>query len=367
MTRNAFMLKGNLSKNGYDWWWHSLVGINSKTKKSRPFFIEYYVINPALGAGTPVIPSPSDNKGMQKPSYAMIKAGSWGRNAKEINNFYSISDFSASTEKMDVKIGENTATETQIKGSVFMSVKDSKNHPEYMSDAGKMKWNLAAKKVISHGVGYGASKPFRMINAFQMYWHIAGMKTEYSGKIVFDGEKYDVLPETCIGYQDKNWGSDYTNPWIWLNCNSIRKKGSKKAMKNSSLVAGGGTPVLFGIPIQRKIVIAFYCEGKLYEFNFSKFWQVNRQHFEFREDKKFAFWDISASNLKNKINMRFRCDKKKMLFIGYMNPKGEKNHTKLWNGGHAEGTITLYERSIGGWAKIGDFEGEMGGCEYGEY
>lgn len=367
MTRNAFMLKGRLSKNGYDWWWHSFIGISRKTKKMRPFFIEYYVINPAIGRDTPVIPNPSDKIDSQKPSFALIKAGSWGNPAKEINKFYPIRDFFASGEKMDVRIGNSTTTNTRLKGCVFMSAKDAKDHPEYMSDAGKMSWDLTAKKVISYGVGYGASRPFRMINAFQMYWHIEGMKTEYSGTIVFDGEEYDVVPGKSFGYQDKNWGTDYTNPWIWLNCNNIRQKGGKNALKNSSLVAGGGTPVAFGIPIRRKLVIAFCYEGKLYEFNFSKIWQMNRQNFEFREDKAFVYWDIFASNLKNVITVRFRCHKKKMLFIRYINPTGGKKHTCLWSGGHAEGTITLYKRRVNGWTKIGDFVGNMGGCEYGEH
>ena len=35
-SRNAFMLKGNLAREGYDWWWHSFTGINEKTGEEAP-------------------------------------------------------------------------------------------------------------------------------------------------------------------------------------------------------------------------------------------------------------------------------------------------------------------------------------------
>lgn len=361
-SRNGFMLNGMLGKNGYDWWWHSLVAINKKTKKPKPFFIEYFVINPALGTGKPAIP-----KGAGKPSFAMIKAGAWGKDARQINNFFAISEFRASREKMDIKIGRNIATETRLSGSVQLSEKDAEKHPEYRSDTGKMVWDLSVKKILPYSVGYGTSRLFRSLNAFRMFWHIQGMKCEYSGRIFFDGEEYMALPEKSFGYQDKNWGSDYTNPWVWLSCNNIRRKGGGKALKMASLVAGGGTPVFFGIPIKRKIVVAFYYEGKLYEFNFSKFWQLNRQEFGCKEDKKYVYWSITASNIKNKIEINFACEKEKMLFINYLNPKGEMNHTRLWNGGDAKGTIKLYARKNFKWQLIEEFICENGGCEYGEY
>lgn len=30
------MLKGNLAREGYDWWWHSFTGINEKTGEEKP-------------------------------------------------------------------------------------------------------------------------------------------------------------------------------------------------------------------------------------------------------------------------------------------------------------------------------------------
>ena len=37
------------------------------------------------------------------------------------------------------------------------------------------------------------------------------------------------------------------------------------------------------------------------------------------------------------------------------------------NGGYAAGSVTLWKKENGEYVKLGDFDGEMGGCEYGEY
>jgi len=38
-----------------------------------------------------------------------------------------------------------------------------------------------------------------------------------------------------------------------------------------------------------------------------------------------------------------------------------------WNGGHAAGVVKLYRRQDRGFVLIDSFDGELGGCEYGEY
>ena len=74
-SRNGYMLGGSLRDHGYDWWWHSLVGVRAGTGEKRPFFIEYYVINPALGGAKPVFGQLPENKAAGvKPAYAMLKA-----------------------------------------------------------------------------------------------------------------------------------------------------------------------------------------------------------------------------------------------------------------------------------------------------
>lgn len=363
MSKNAFQLTNKTKKNGYDWWWHSFVAKNAKTCELQPFFIEYYVINPALDKGKIVLgQSEEAKKTGQKPCYAMIKAGTWGKNKAQIHNFYKISAFSASTSKLDCKILDNIVTETKLVGHISIFEKESKEKPELMSDAGCMKWNLTMNKKVKYDVGYGSSKLFNKLNIFEMYWHVGGMITEFEGELEFNDEKFIVEKETSFGYQDKNWGQDYTNPWIWLNCNNLFSTKQNKKI-NAGLDIGGGCPKVLGIPLKRRILTAFCYENKLYEFNFSKFWKYSKQSFNSTEDDEYIYWNVDVKNSKIRLEIRFKCKKEYLLNVNYENPKGEKNHNKLWNGGHAQGTIKIYKKD----KLVDELQGAFGGCEYGKY
>lgn len=111
-----------------------------------------------------------------------------------------------------VQADDCLCTETRIAGSVRVTPEEAQAHPEWMSDAGEMSWDLKVDKQIAYNVGYRASGPFRALNAFEMFWHAEGMKTLYEGKIILDGERWIVRPETSFGYADKNWGRDFTSP-----------------------------------------------------------------------------------------------------------------------------------------------------------
>lgn len=125
----------------------------------------------------------------------MIKAGTWGKNPKQIHNFYSMKYFNCPDDELNIQVGDCSLTETHMSGFARVSEEDAKNHPEYMCDAGDMMWDLDIDKQITFNVGYGASSIFRKLNSFEMFWHAEGIKTQYSGTIWLDGEEYEVIPE----------------------------------------------------------------------------------------------------------------------------------------------------------------------------
>jgi len=51
-----------------------------------------------------------------------------------------------SEDILDCSIGNNTLTEHQLKGEVYVSPEDSISRPEMMTDAGSLKWNLKVNK-----------------------------------------------------------------------------------------------------------------------------------------------------------------------------------------------------------------------------
>lgn len=360
-TRNSFMLTGNKAFNGYDWWWHDITAINDSTGQAERFFIEYYVINPKINPEK-ILYGQKDNT---KPCYAKIIAGKWGNNKAQIHNYYPTCHFHYWQNGFDIKIGKNIANEKQLKGSVSQTEENALNKPELMTDAGEMSWDLQIVEKISYSVGYGASAIFRKLNMFKMFWHVQGLRTKYSGKIFYNGQSYTCYPDKNIGYQDKNWGSDYTNPWIWLNCNNFRDK-ENKPLNNISFVLGGGKPIVLGIPLKGRILVAFYENGKIHDFNFTKIF-FQKQKWNCKIDQNYVYWDVYVENKKNILKLDFKCKKDTMLKINYENPKGEKKHNNLYNGGFAEGTLKFFQKKRKEKILVYDLYGEMAGCEYGEY
>ena len=369
LNKNKFMLKGPLTKQGYDWYWHSFTGINTKTKEEKSFFIEYFFINPALGSDEVILGQ--DEKRLldkKKPSYMMVKAGCWGEHSKQIHNFIPWNEVKIDNKK-DLKIisedKQFILTNNLIKGAVSLTEQDASNKA-LMSDSGNMKWNLLVDKQIAFNVGYGSSSLFRTMNAFEMYWHSEGMKTEYFGTVELDGQTYKVKKENCYGYSDKNWGRDFTSPWLWLSSNDLISSQGHR-LSNSVFSIGGGKPKVFGVGLDRKLLANIYYEGIDYEFNFSKFWTGCKTSFDFEDSFNYVKWNVSQENNKALYKATITCKKKDMLLINYEAPNGKKLHNKLFNGGTGTGTIKLYDKTKNGLEEVDIITAQHIGCEYGEY
>lgn len=368
ISRNLYMLKGSLEQKGYDWWWHSFSGYNKLTGEQKTFFIEYFIMNPKLGGNTPVFGQlPENIENHRRPSYVMIKAGAWGENHKQLHAFYPISDLKINTGKLEISIANSYLSESKILGEVHVSEQTAKAHPEYMSDAGSMEWDLTVDKKVAFNVGYGASEFVRKLNAFEMFWHAEGMKTQYSGSVILDGVEYEVTPETSYGYADKNWGANYTSPWVWLSSCNMRSLLTGRKLENSVINIGGGRPKVFGVAMNGRLLIDFYYEGRDYEFNFSKFWTLSKTKFNCYETDSEIKWDIITQTPKYLLEIKSSCKKDEMLLINYEAPDGTKRHNRLWNGGTGTGILKLYSKKSGSLQVIDEIEMKNIGCEYGEY
>ncbi len=365
ITRNACMLTGGQARCGYDWWWHSFTARHAVTGEEKPFFIEFFLCNPALGKQQPVFGQLEENKKKGvKPSYLMVKVGTWGNNAMQLHRFFGWKHVDvAKTVPYHVGTADCYVDEKKTYGSVRVSAEEAQAHPEYMSDAGEISWNLKIEKKVAFNVGYGAGKLFRTLQLFEMFWHAEGMKTLYSGEIICNGEKYIVTPEHSYGYADKNWGKDFTSPWVWLSSNHLTSKLTGKKLKNSVFDIGGGCPKIGPVALERKLLSAFWYEGTPYEFNFSKFWTFTRTRFDCRETEDKIVWHVEQRTWRNRMVTKITCEKKDMLLVNYEAPNGTKRHNRLWNGGNGKGTIKLYRDG----QLVDEIYAENVGCEYGEY
>ena len=367
--RNACMLTGKFKKRGYDWWWHSFTAVNNTTGQEVPFFIEYFLCNPALAKETPTLGQLPQNKADgTKPSYLMVKAGCWGKNKVQLHRFFAWKDVNLHGKApYSVSADDCFASDTKLLGSINISEQDAASHPEWMCDAGSMSWNLELDKQVAFNVGFGASALFRALKAFEMYWHAEGMKTLVSGTITLNGESYTVKKENSYGYADKNWGCGFTSPWVWLSSNDLVSNVSGKRLTNSVFDIGGGRPKAFGIALERKLLSAFWYEGKPYEFNFSKFWTGTKTTFSYEETAEEIVWHVEQQNHHALMRTEMKCKKSDMLWVNYEDPDGNKRFKKLWNGGNGYGNVKLYKRHGKKLELIDDITVGHLGCEYGEF
>lgn len=298
----------------------------------------------------------------------MVNAGFWSKEKGQLHRFFPWIQVSIPmNEPLHLTAGDCTCTETRLTGSIRVTREQVAAHREWMSDAGEMEWDLRVHKLVAYHVGYGASRFFRALNAFEMFWHAEGMKTAFEGWVRLNGEEYRVHPETCYGYADKNWGGDFTSPWVWLSSSDLVSRRTGKRLQNSVFEVDGGRPKVFGFALNRKLLGQFYYEGRDYEFNFSKFWTGSRTFFDCTETDTQILWKVTQTTFRTKMEAEIACNKEEMLLINHESPDGFKRHTRLWNCGNGFGTVRLYEKHRGRWHLIDDMEAGSVGCEYGEY
>ena len=369
ITRNAFMLVGPLAQNGYDWWWHSFTAQDAETGEDKPFFVEFFICNPALAEDTPTFGQLPENKAAGKrPSYLMVKAGCWGEGKCQLHRFFSLCDVRIhGSAPYEVEAADCYASETALRGSISISEKDAAEHPEWMCDAGEIEWDLTVDKQVAFNVGYGASKPLRGAEAFAMYWHAEGMKSAFKGTITCNRRKYTVTPEKSYGYADKNWGRDFTSPWVWLSSNCLKSKLTGKTLENSVFDIGGGRPKIYFVPLDRRLLGVFLYEGKEYDFNFSHVLLNVKTEFSFEEKDDVVLWHVRQENRYAAMETEVSCKKADMLLVNYEAPDGSRKHNHLWNGGNGVGTVKLYDKVDGKFQLVDEIEATHIGCEYGEY
>ena len=369
IARDACMLHGPLRSHGYDWWWHSFTAQDELTGEDKPFFVEFFVCNPALAEDVPVLGQLPENRSAGKrPSYLMVKAGAWGADHCQLHRFFAWKDVDLHGDApYRVEAGDCLASETELRGSIEISPAAAAAHPEWMCDGGSLRWQLTVDKQIAFNVGYGASKPLRDAEAFAMYWHAEGMKSAYSGWVEYNGRRYTVTPENSHGYADKNWGRDFTSPWVWLASCCLKSKRTGRMLENSAFDIGGGRPKVYFVPLDRRLLGAFFYEGREYDFNFSKLHLHVKTDFSFEERDDVVVWHVRQENIHAAMETVVFCRKRDMLLVNYEAPDGTKKHNRLWNGGNGWGTVKLYDRAEGAFTLVDEIEATHVGCEYGEY
>lgn len=346
------MLRGSLAKKGYMRWWHSFTGVQPDTGEMRTFFVEYFIINPALGQDQPILGQhPYYKKRGIKPSYAMVKVGAfpdeYGNAGKQLHAFYPITSLRVVQSPLHMEIEDCMLSENRITGFVDVTYEEAR-HRSFMSDAGYMEWDLEIHKAIACHTGIIANHFFTALNALESFWHGEGIRSFFRGTVCLDGITYEVAPETCYGYADKHWGRSFNNPWLQLaSCNLISERTGKE-LKHSALAIDGCCPKFLYFPLRRKLMIQLTYTGEDFEYSFAKLGTFSRCKWNIKETNKRFIWHIMAQNKTSIIKISGCCTKEQMMTLDYESPDGTKSKAPLHAGGTGIGTIEIYRRIPGG-------------------
>lgn len=349
-------------KNGFQIWRHTFAGQNKVTGEMRSFFIELCLINPQLNPKSVVLgmshQKDKKNRDM-RPSYVLVKAGCFGKGAKQMHQFYPGDKLSVSRKRLEISVQDQLLTDTELRGSVSMSYSQAVA-PELMSDGGFMKWNLQMQKLIGTKISRRATKG---PDKNRMYWQVPGCKTQYAGAVLFDGEEYTVFPHKSFGYTDVIWGKDFVNPWVMLNGSSLVSQITGKRLSQSCFDVGG----FFGKEKNKRLAAIFHHEGNEYQFNASGRTHKDNVKFDFTENGGICHWTITAQNSKALVDIEVFCKTEEMILMNYENPNGEKNFKRLLAGASGYGEIRLYKKIQKSLEIIEQARIENAGCMYGKY
>lgn len=368
LTRNSYMLRGSLAKKGYMRWWHSFSGMQAETGETRTFFIEFFVINPALSGEQPIFGRhPYYRKRGMRPCYVMVKAGVFpgadGSGGKQLHAFYPISALKATGRPLVMQVEDCFYSEERLTGHVDVSREEAR-HRCFLSNEGHMEWDLKVHKAVSCHTGCLANPLLQALNALESYWHGEGIRSFFRGTVSLDDVEYQIAEDTSYGYADKHWGRSFNKPWLQFACSRLTSKRTGKELRHSVLAVNGCSPRFLCFPLRRRLMIQLSYTGEDFEFGFGRQFLLSRCRWETKENGRRFIWHIKAQNRTSVIKISGSCTKEQMIKLRYENPDSSISRTPLWAGGTGIGIIEIYRRVPGGRELLDSLHMEGAYCEY---
>ncbi|MBQ6781282.1 MAG: hypothetical protein IJP62_08620 [Treponema sp.] len=348
-----YLLRGKLRHNGYERWHYSFVGVNNQTGEERLFFIELYVVNPAVSPKEAVIAQKSklsmSNNDLQytlagtdsansaaqevlvQPSYVLIKAGVFGDHGKQFNRFLPSSQLQWNKSEAEFRIGECVFADDHLSGFVRVTPRDLHDYPEFLCNAGAMDWKLHFEKSI-------ASAP--LYKKKGSVWIPSGAKTLYGGVVHIDGAEYTVVPRKSSGYLDRQWGNVLKSPNFHISSSNLTSIISGRALPDSCFTISG--------EYEKELKLFVCLEGEVLEFKSSTFDKMVEVH-DCSEmppdaDGEKLHWTVSIHKKKQVVDIDIFCKTSEMFVREYEAPEGNRRVLKVLGGGTGFGEIRIYKK-----------------------
>ncbi|MCH5291285.1 MAG: hypothetical protein J1D88_05945 [Treponema sp.] len=359
ISRNErYMLKrGALKKSGFDCWRLVTNAANRATGEEKRFFVEFYIVNPALSPkecvlgfksrittteadlhstleGSPAT-SAAGAEVMVQPSFVMVKAGVFCVGGKHINRYFPSSQLESGKSEFIVKVGSGNdiciLTDSGTSGSVSVLYRDLDERPELLCNPGTMKWNLRFEKQVAFVPDYKGKGN---------HWACVGACTVVGGAIMFDGQEYIVNPKTSFGYLEKKWGRSFASPFFHLNSSNLISLISRKPLAKSCFAVQG--------VYENRLSVLICTEGRHVEFHADshKKYQITWDCSEMPEDNEGVklHWTVSVHNRKTVVDIDVFCPTNAMFIRDYESPEGGRKVLKVLGGGTGTGEIRIYHK-----------------------
>ncbi len=377
LTRNSCMLGNFSAKRGYMRWWHSFSGRNVQTGTARTFFVEIFMINPALGGARPILGQhPHFKKRGMKPSYVMVKAGVFpdenGNEGRQLHAFYPISSLRTTDSPLvmqagnvssendnspedDISCGNFLYSEDRLTGFVHVSPEKARRR-SLMTEAGYMKWDLTVSKSVSCHTGILAGRLFRALHLLNSFWHGEGIRSFFQGSVILDGDVYEIIPDLSYGCADKHWGRSFNKPWFQFTCSKMTSGRTGKELRHSVLAVNSFCPRFLCFSFRHKFMLQLTYMGEDFQFTHCRL--------DTKETGRRFVWHMSARNKTAVLKLSGSCKKAEMLHLQYENPDGVKSKLPLWAGSDGVGAIQLYRRVSGARELVDSLKLENALCIY---
>ena len=348
-------LSSSTKKIGVNYWRFFFNGVSSESSRDQMFYIEFEMINPwlspkdiVLGYSSRVTIKEEDlqyalagtesaknlqTESILQPSYCVLRVGMLGEKSKQICSYFPVKDVKFNPKTFEFEIGNKYFSSNKLSGFVNVTEKFHDECPELMCDPGNANWNISYE-ILSESTSGLKNDGNR--------WFPCGLKTEYSGKINFDGVDYYINPKTCFGYSDRYWGKALPSCWFHISASNLSSIISGKNMFNSNFAIQG----IF----EDKVSFLGNFEGlniNLCQTNHKKYdsiWSCVQTPESEEITENQLHWSVSLHNKTFVIDVDVYCKLTDLYNRKIECPAGNRKVLSIVEGGNCLGEIRIYKK-----------------------
>lgn len=352
-TNNYKLTKTSLKKCGFDRWRYVFNAVNATNGEERCFFIEIEVLNPLLNSDRVILyESQNENIGAADlqaalagnielenaeekpaPSYCCVCVGILGRNPRRLTRYIPVCEFSFKKNAFNIKSDACIFSENSLTGIQEVTREDCRRLPlGTRSDVGKMEWNLKYETIFE-------SAPVSSNKTFS--WYASGIKTQFSGRVIFDGVEFLISPDNSFGYADKAWGEEMPCPFLHINSSRMISIFTGKMMRDSAFTLESN--------LEGKVVVLSRFGEK--EFSFGPKKKIKKYDSGWRcvrspsnSGGEELHWSVSINSKKYILDVDVFSAVNELIIKDYDMPQGGGALLKVVSGASATGEIRLYRQ-----------------------